>query len=72
MCPHCAIGGCGVLSARLTRDGSRVHWTDIGRKIRDLGDLGSFTFDADQYDEVLRPLLTAPFRDPTIDAASTS
>jgi hypothetical protein len=64
MCPHCATGGCGVLSARLIRDGSRVHWTDIGRQIRDLGDLGPFTFDADQYDEVLRPLLNAPDRDP--------
>jgi len=59
MCPHCAIGGCGVLSARLIRGGRRVHWTDISRQIPDLGGLGPFTFDADQYDEVLRPLLNA-------------
>ncbi|MBU2662408.1 hypothetical protein KOI35_02680 [Actinoplanes bogorensis] len=56
MCPSCAIGGCGVLSARLTRDGNRVHWTDVGRQIRGVADLGPFTFDADQYDGVLRPL----------------
>jgi hypothetical protein len=64
MCPHCATGDCGVLSARLVRDDSRVRWTDIGRQIRDLGELGPFTFDADQYDEVLRPLLNAPDRGP--------
>lgn len=72
MCPHCAIGGCGVLSARLIRGCSRVHWTDIGRQIPGLGELGPFTFNAHQYDEALRPLLDAPVREPTIDARSTS
>jgi hypothetical protein len=60
MCPHCAAGGCGVLSARLIRQGSRVHWTEIGGQVPDVGNLGPFTFGANQYDEVLRPLLDAP------------
>ena len=40
MCPRCAIGGCGVFSARLLRDDNCVHWTDIGRQVPNLGDLG--------------------------------
>ncbi|OJF09831.1 hypothetical protein [Couchioplanes caeruleus] len=67
MCPYCANGGCGVLSARLIRDSNRVHWTDIGRQIRNLGELDPFTFDADQYDETLRPLLNAPVHDSPTD-----
>lgn len=65
MCPHCAVGGCGVLSARFGRAGSRVHWSDIGRQVSELGALGPFTFDAGQYDEVLRPLLSAPVHEPS-------
>lgn len=56
MCPSCGTGGCGVLSARLLRRSGRVQWTDIGRQVPDLGDLGTLTFDADQYAATLRPL----------------
>lgn len=51
MCPHCGNGGCGVLSARLTRDATTVAWTVPG-----LHGIGPFTFHAAQYDSVLRPL----------------
>jgi hypothetical protein len=60
MCPHCGIGGCGVLSARLVRNGAVVHWTDIARQLSVQHGIGPFTFDAGQYDAVLRPLLAAP------------
>jgi hypothetical protein len=56
MCPHCAIGGCGVFSARLTRDDKQVRWEDIAPQWPQLDELGAFVFDADQYDQVLRPL----------------
>jgi hypothetical protein len=57
MCRHCVIGGCGVLSTRLIRDGEQVRWTDIGPQWPKLRELGPFVFDANQYDQVLRPLL---------------
>ncbi|MFI6235239.1 hypothetical protein ACIBD9_16920 [Micromonospora sp. NPDC050784] len=45
-----------MLSARLLRRRGRVQWTDIGRQVPDLGDLGTLTFDADQYAATLTPL----------------
>jgi hypothetical protein len=57
MCPHCAAGGCGVLSARLVRDQDHVHWTDVGRGWPNLDGLGPFTFARDQYDDAVRSLL---------------
>ncbi|WP_405095565.1 hypothetical protein [Micromonospora sp. NBC_01412] len=56
MCPHCAIGGCGVLSARLTRDDDRVVWTDVAQGRPNLAGIGPFVFKADEYERALRPL----------------
>ncbi|MCX4386938.1 hypothetical protein OG777_08350 [Micromonospora peucetia] len=56
MCPHCAIGGCGVLSARLVRDDDRVVWTDVAQGWPNLAGIGPFVFKADEYERTLRPL----------------
>ncbi|MGI5238606.1 hypothetical protein [Dactylosporangium sp. CA-139066] len=59
MCPHCVIGGCGVVSARIEHGDRWTTWTAMGHDWPILTGIGPFRFGSHQYEAAVTALLTS-------------